>query len=171
MPRFVTVKKAEQERQKAAHYVKNSLVYPSALMGLISLLVGYGAVIYLGVIGRPITDLLTHSLVLLGIGLILGLIQALYQHYLFRSHPDYFADRVRRNELRLSGRVKKLGDPVRVQHSGRSVVPFLYLAGWAGVIFLIVIYAPKLNLLAAIFLILAGFHNARFFYLKRLRPV
>jgi hypothetical protein len=171
MPKFITVKKAEQEHQQAARYLKNSLVQSSALIGLISLILGYGGVIYLIFKGRPMTELLTHSLVLLGAGLALGLFQAAYQHYLYKSHPDYFADRMRRTEMRLSGqikKIKKIGDPVSVEHAGRWAVPYLYFLGWTVFIFLIVIYIPKLNILSAVFLLLAGFHNARFFYLKRL---
>ena len=37
MPKFITVKKAEHEQQQATRYLKNSLVYSSALIGLISL--------------------------------------------------------------------------------------------------------------------------------------
>ncbi|MBI3812453.1 MAG: hypothetical protein HY283_09665 [Nitrospirae bacterium] len=171
MPKFITVKKAEQEHQQAVRYLKNSLVQSSALIGLISLILGYGGVVYLIIKGRPMVELLTHSLVLLGAGLALGLFQAAYQHYLYKSHPDYFADRMRRTELRLSGqikKIKKIGDPVAVEHAGRWAVPYLYFLGWAVFIFLVVIYIPKLNVLSAVFLLLAGFHNARFFYLKRL---
>jgi hypothetical protein len=171
MPKFITVKKAEHEQQQATRYLKNSLVQSSALIGLISLILGYGGVIYLIFMGRPMTDLLTHSLVLLCAGLALGLVQAAYQHYLYKSHPEYFSDRMRRTEMRLSGqikKVKKIGDPVRVEHAGRRAVPYLYLLGWSAFLGLIVVYAPKLNVLSAVFLLLAGFHNARFFYLKRL---
>ena len=171
MPKFITVKKAEHEQQQATRYLKNSLVYSSALIGLISLILGYGGVIYLFFKDRPMTDLLTHSLVLLSVGLVLGILQSAYQHYLYKSHPDYFADRMRRSEMRLSGQVKKMkkvGDPVRVEHAWRWAVPYLYFLGWGIFISLIVIYTPKLNILSAVFLLLAGFHNARFFYLKRL---
>ncbi|MBI3995401.1 MAG: hypothetical protein HY349_05435 [Nitrospirae bacterium] len=171
MPKFITVKKAEQEQSQAVRYLKNSLVYSSALIGLISLILGYGGVIYLFFKNRPITALLTDSLVLLSAGLALGISQAAYQHYLFKSHPEYFADRMRRTELRLSGQVKKMkkvGDPTRVEHAGRWAVPYLYFLGWVVFAALIVFYTPKLNILSAVFLLLAGFHNARFFYLKRL---
>ncbi|MEK6683105.1 MAG: hypothetical protein AABY46_00410 [Nitrospirota bacterium] len=171
MPKFITVKKAEHEQQQATRYLKNSLVQSSALIGLISLILGYGGVIYLFFKDRPMTELLTHSLVLLCAGLALGVSQGAYQHYLFKSHPECFSDRMRRTELRLSGQVKKMkkiGDPVRVEHAGRWAVPYLYFLGWAGFIGLVVLYTPKLNTFSSIFLLLAGFHNARFFYLKRL---
>jgi hypothetical protein len=171
MPKFITVKKAEQEQHQADRYLKNSLVQSSALIGLISLILGYGGVIYLIFKGKPMTELLTDSLVLLCSGLGFGLFQAVYLHYLYRSHSEYFADRMRRTEMRLSGqirKIKKIGDPVRVEHAGRWAVPYLYLLGWSGFLGLVYIYAPKLNIISAIFLLLAGFHNARFFYLKRL---
>lgn len=168
MPRLVTVKKAETERQQAVHYVRNSLVYPSALIGLVSLVLGYGGVIYLFFTDRSTTDLLTYSLVLLGAGLALGLGQGLYQNYIFRSHPAVYADRVRRTQLRMSGRYKKIGDPVRAEHSGRWAAPYGYFLAWAGLIYLVFLSAPRLNYFSAIFLVLAGFHNARFFFLKRL---
>ncbi|MBI3595719.1 MAG: hypothetical protein HY203_01035 [Nitrospirae bacterium] len=167
MPKFITVKKTEQEQQQAARYLKNSLVYSSALIGLISLILGYGGVIYLIFKSRPLTQLLTDSLILLSAGLVAGLVQAGYQHYLYKTHPEYFADRMRRAELRLSRQLKKLGDPVRVDHWGRWAVPYLYLVGWAAFLALIVVYLSKLNVVSVVFLPLAGFFNARFFYLKR----
>jgi hypothetical protein len=167
MPKFITVKKTEQEQQQAARYLKNSLVYSSALIGLISLILGYGGVVYLIFKSGPLPRLLTDSLILLSIGLVAGLVQSIYQHYLFKTHPEYFADRMRRAELRLSRQLKKLGDPVRVEHRGRWAVPYLYLLGWTGFLALIVVYLSKLNVVSAVFLPLAGFFNARFFYLKR----
>ncbi|HET6465872.1 MAG TPA: hypothetical protein VLY20_07455 [Nitrospiria bacterium] len=168
MPKFITVKKAEQEHRQAARYLKSSLVYSSALIGLISLILGYGSLLYLMFKGRPLTELLIDSLILLSSGLVVGLFQAGYQHYLYNTHPDYFADRMRRAELRLSRQLKKLGDPIKVEHPGRWAVPYLYLIGWLAFAGLIVIYTPKLNVLSVVFLPMAGFFNARFFYLKRL---
>jgi len=167
MPKFITVKKTEQEQQQAARYLKNSLVYSSALIGLISLILGYGGVVYLIFKRGPLPQLLIDSLILLSIGLVAGLVQAGYQHYLFKTRPEYFADRMRRAQLRLSRQLKKLGDPVRVEHRGRWAVPYLYLIGWTGFLALIVVYLSKLNVVSAVFLPLAGFFNARFFYLKR----
>jgi len=171
MPKFITVQKAEQEQQQAARYLKNSLVQTSALIGLLSLILGYGGVIYLIFKGRPMTALLTDSLILLSIGLLMGGLQGGYQQFLYQFHPEFFADQMRRTEMRLSGQIKKMkkvGDPVSIRHAGRWAVLYLYLLGWCVFIALIVIYTPKLNLLSSFFLLLAGFHNARFFLLKRL---
>lgn len=168
MPKFITVKKAEQEHRQAVRYLKNSIIYSSALIGLISLVLGYGGVVYLIYKSGPLQQLLTDSLILLSVGLIGGVLQAVYQQYLFKNHPEYFADRMRRAELRLSRQFKKLGDPVRVEHPGRWAVPYLYLVGWAGFLVLIVVFASRLNPVSVVFLPLAGFFNARFFYLKRL---
>jgi hypothetical protein len=171
MPKFITVKKAEQEQQQAHRYLKNSLVYSSALLGLISLVLGYGAVIYLIIKGHPMTVLLTDSLILLSAGLVLGVIQGGYQHYLFKFHPEYFADRMRRTQMRLSGQIrkmKKIGDPMRIHHRGRWSVPYAYLLGWCVLFGLVIFFAPRMNILSSVFLVLAGFYNARFFYLKRL---
>lgn len=167
MPKFITVKKTENEQQQAARYLKNSLVYSSALIGLISLILGYGGVVYLFFKSGPLPQLLTDSLILLSIGLVAGLLQAGYQHFLYKTRPEYFADRMRRAELRLSRQLKKLGDPVRVEHRGRWAVPYVYLIGWIGFLALIAVYLSKLNVVSAVFLPLAGFFNARFFYLKR----
>ena len=168
MPKLVTVKKTGIERQQAVRYIKNSFVYPSALIGLVCLVVGYGAVIYLMIRGRPMEGLLTHSLFLLAVGLALGLLQAIYQHYLFRAHPGYFAERVRQNDLRLSGRFKKIGLPPTVEHSFRWAVPIAYLAAASAASYSIILWYPNVNLLSAVLLVLAGFHNIRFFYMKRL---
>lgn len=168
MPRFIKPKKLEDEKKQAVRYLSNFVVYRSALMGLISLLIGYGVVIFLAFKANSFSDLLSYSLAILGIGVLFGLIQGGYQHYLFRFHHEILADKIRRAELRMTGKFKKVGDPLELRHSGRWAVPYLYLAGWA--VFFAVIYfmGPKLNYYSAFFLFLAGFHNARFFYLKRL---
>ncbi|HEY5648806.1 MAG TPA: hypothetical protein VIU33_04865 [Nitrospiria bacterium] len=168
MPRFVTVKKAEEEKNLAKKYVTNFLVYRSALMGMISLLVGYGVVIFLIFRDRPVSDLLSYSLILLGAGLAFGLFEAGYAHYLLRRHPSYYGDKMKRMELRMAGKFKKMGDPVGVTHPGRWAVPFVYLAGWVCFFALVYYLRVKLNTISAVFLFLGGFHNARFFYLKRL---
>lgn len=168
MPRFVTVRKVGEEKALAKKYITNFVVYRSALMGLISILVGYGVVIFLIFQDRPVSDLLTYSLVLLLGGLVLGLSDAGYVHYLFRLHPSYFGNKMKRMEMRMAGKFKKMGDPVAATHRGRWAVPYLYLMGWCCFFGLVYFLRIKLNTVSAVFVFLAGFHNARFFYLKRL---
>lgn len=167
MPRFIKPKKIEDEKKQAIRYVTNFVVYRSALMGLISLLIGYGVVIFLVFKDRPFPELITYSLIVLGAGIVFGLIQGGYQHYLLRAHHVFLADKIRRAELRMSGKYKKVGDPVELRHSGRWAVPYLYLLGWGAFFAVVYFSGPKLNYYSAFFLFLAGFHNARFFYLKR----
>lgn len=167
MPRFIKPKNLEDEKKQAVRYLTNFVVYRSALMGLISLVLGYGVVIYLAFQDNLLTDLLTHSLILLGVGVVFGLVQGGYQHYLFRSHQAILADKIRRAELRMKGKYKKVGDPLELRHPGRWAVPYLYLLGWGLFFYMVYFFGPKLNYYSAFFLFLAGFHNARFFYLKQ----
>ena len=167
MVRVATVKKYESERQKAVQYVKTTIIFPSALLGLVSILLGYGALIYLLFKGSFLATVVIDSLILLGAGILLGLGQCLYHRYLFNKFPDYYAQRRRRSEQMRAGNIRKVNTVTKPEHSGRWMVPYLYLAGFAVVVTMIVIYAPRLNPLSAVFLLLAGFYNIRFFFWKR----
>ena len=167
MGRLVTVKKVEAEQKKAVQYVKASMLYPSVLIGLISLILGYGALIYLLFKGRFFANLIADSLVLLGFGILLGWLQYRYHHFLLEHYPEYYAERHRRTELMRSGRLRKIEIASKPVHRGRWIIPYLYLVAFIGLLALVIYYVPRLNTLSAVFLPLAGFYNARFFCWKR----
>jgi len=167
MVRIATVKKAKDERQKATQYIKAALIYPSAFLGLISLILGYGALIYLMIKGGFLANIVYSSFVLLGLGVFLGWLQYRYQRFLFDSYPEYYAGKQRQNESIRSGQTRKVGVVEKPSHRGRKAVPYVYLAGYAAAITTIVIYARELNSVSAIFLLLAGLYNARFLSWKR----
>jgi hypothetical protein len=167
MGRLVTVKKVEAERQKAIQYVKTSILYPSVFIGLVSLILGYGALIYLLFKGKYFANLVADSLVLLGIGILLGWAQARYHHFLLERYPEYYAERRRRAEQIRTGRLRKIEIAPKPAHRGRWLIPYLYLAASIGLLALVIYYTPRLNAYSAIFLPLAGLYNARFFFWKR----
>ena len=167
MVRIVTVKKHKLEKDKALDHIKNTIVFPSALMGLISIVLGYGALIYLMFKGRSIPEVVIDSIILLGLGIVLGLVQALYHRFLFDRYPDYYAQLRRRTEQIRAKNVKKIETVTKPEHRGRLLVPLIYLLGIAALVGTIVFYVPKLNTLSAIFLPLAGFYNLRFFFWKK----
>ena len=167
MVRIATVRKIESEQQRAIQYIRNSILLPSALLGLISIILGYGALIYLLFKSHSLTSVVVDSLVLLGVGALLGGIQCLYHRFLFENHPDYYAARRRKSEQMKAGRLRKIEMVSKPEHRGRWMVPYLYMAAYAGAITLMVMYAMRLNPLSAIFLLLAGFYNVRFFFWKR----
>ena len=167
MVRIITAKKTESERQKASQYVKASIIYPSALLGLISLILGYGALIYLLFKGRYFANIVLDSLVLLGVGILLGLAQYFYQRFLFENYTEYYAERQRRTERLRSGHARKLDILEKPNHKWRWIVPFVYIIAFIGTVSLIIIYAIRLNPVSAVFLPLTGFYNIRFFFWKR----
>jgi hypothetical protein len=169
MPRLITARKTEAERDRADQFIKQSVLIPSALLGFIALVLGYGAVIYL-LFDRPATAVAIDSSVLLLTGAAVGLAQAFYQGFLSRTYPDHFARKQRRREMLRSGNVRKIEAVDPIAHPGRGWVLLLYVVLFGLYVGLAVVYAGKLNTLAAVFLPLAGFYNARFFYWKRRFP-
>ena len=167
MVRIVTAKKAESARQKAEMYVKTSIIYPSALMGLVSLVLGYGALIYLLFKGRFFPSIIIDSFVLLGVGVVLGLIQFFHQRFLLDHFPEYYADRRKRMERIRSRQTRKLEIVEKPTYRGHQFVPYVYLVGFSAAVAVIVLYAGRLNPVSAVFLVLAGIYNIRFFFWKR----
>jgi hypothetical protein len=167
MVRVITARKAESERQKAIQYVKTSIIYPSALLGLISLVLGYGALIYLLFKGRFFASIVLDSFILLGVGILLGWFQYFYQRFLFENYPEYYAERRRRAERLRTGQARKLDILEKPDHKGRRIIPFVYLVAFVGAVAMIITYATRLNPISAVFLLLAGFYNVRFFFWKR----
>ena len=166
MVKIATVRKTENEKQKAAEYMKNTVVIPSALLGLISILLGYGALIYLMFKGGNLAILIMDSMILLFGGIVLGVFQCLYHRYLFDRFPDYYAQRKHRTEQIRSKNIKKINVIEKPKHPGRWIIPYIYLLGFSGMLGLIVYYAARLNPMSAAFLLLAGFYNLRFFFWK-----
>lgn len=169
MPRIITARKAEAERDRADHYIRQAVLVPSALLGFAALVFGYGAVIYL-LFNKPATAVVIDSSVLLLLGAAAGLAQAFYQGFLFRTYPDHFARKQRRREMLRSGNVRKLAVVDPIAHPGRGLVVLSYAVLFGLYVWGAVVYASKLNTVAAVFLPFAGFYNARFFYWKRRFP-
>jgi hypothetical protein len=167
MVKVASVRKTENEREKAAAQVKSSIVIPSAFLGLVSIILGYGGVIYLMFKGGDLAVLIPDSFILLLAGIALGLAQSLYHRFLFDRFPEYYANRRRRAEALRSKNVRKMEILSKPSHAGSWLVPVFYLAGLGGAVALIVFYAARLNPLAAVFLLLAGFYNVRFFFWKK----
>ncbi len=169
MPRIITARKAEAERGRADQYIKNAVLIPAALLGLVALLLGYGAVVYLFFV-REALPIVVDSSTLLITGAIIGLGHALYQGFLFRTYPDHFARKQRRRDLIRAGNVRKLEVVDPIAHPGRGLIITAYIGLFSGFIWLAFVYSSRLNPLAAICLPLAGFYNARFLYWKRRFP-
>jgi hypothetical protein len=167
MVKVASVRKTENELEKAAAQVKSSIVIPSAFLGLVSILLGYGAVIYLMFKGGDLPVLITDSFILLFAGIVIGLAQCLYHRFLFDRFPEYYANRRRRAEALRSRNIKKMEIMTKPSHALGWSVPLFYIAGLGGALALIVFYSARLNPLAAVFLLLAGFYNLRFFFWKK----
>ncbi len=167
MVRIATIKKIKDEKSSAVDHIKNTVLFPSALLGLISIVLGYGSLIYLMFKGRNFAGVMIDSLVLLGVGLLLGLVQFLYHRFLFDRFPDYYVALRRRGEQIRSRKIKKIETVIKPEHAGRFMVPFFYIAGLAVLVGTIVFYYQRLNPLSAVFLPLAGFYNLRFFFWKK----
>lgn len=169
MPKIITPKKGEVEQRRAGEFIKTTQLVPAAMFGLVSLVLGYGAVIYL-FIKKDAMPVVLDSSVLLVVGAVVGLAHGIYRGYLFRVFPDHFASKQLRREMIRSGKVRKIDAIDPIDHPGRGFVILLYFVLFGVFIWLAFVYSAKLNTVAALFLPLAGFFNARFFYWKRKFP-
>lgn len=167
MVRVLTARKAEFEQQKAVQFIKASIIYPSALLGLISIVLGYGTLIYLLFKGRHFANIMIDSFVLLGIGIVLGWAHYRYQRFLFEHHPGYYAERRRKAERIRTGHSRKFQVIEKPQHQGRWLIPYLYVVLLMGATAVVITYATRLNAISAVFLLLTGYYNVRFLSWKR----
>lgn len=174
MPKLVAVKPIEGYDAKATAYIKAYMLFPSGILGLLSMVGGVGALGY-QLIG---TDTYTwqtflQSSGLLLLGGILGWVQTLYHQKILRERPEVFAARMQQPTAKRGGRAKR--EPAVYQPSSTTSpwVPVAYLAGVAVLLSTAtfsVVYGAVF-VVAAYLLPWAGFFWAKlFFWRKVLQP-
>jgi hypothetical protein len=170
VPKLVTVHRHEEVMRQAHDYVKSYILFPSGLLGLVSMVGGVGALGYQLMASDSYTwGTFYQSSALILLGVVMGVWQTTYHQYLLRRFPDVFAARMRAASSR-KGR-KAAGDTgtVTFDHAGRRLIPFAYVAGgalligsaaWAAM-------AGEVIGVAAVLLPWAGFYWARLFFWRR----
>lgn len=170
MPKVITARRNEGEVEKAQEFVRTYILFPSSLLGLISILLGVGGLGYQVFLGNYGWNTFTYSSALLVLGVLLGLTQTKYQQYLLREFPGYFAQRMKAYTQRSLRKAKKNAAEISIEHRGRGLVPLWYVlgitlmiavAGWC-------VSTGYLTAIAAFALPWAGYFWAKMFFWKGL---
>ncbi len=168
--RLVTVRRPEEVRQQAQLYIKTYIVLPSGVVGLLCLIGGVGGLGY----QLMATESYTGATFYQGTGLIIlgvltGLAQTRYHHYILNQFPDVLAARMRVAAQRRGARAKKELQTTEIEHAGRRLIPFAYMGGAAALIgsALAATVYGQVSALPAMLLPWAGFYWARLFFWRK----
>ncbi len=171
MPKIITAKRLEGETDRAREYVRTHILLPSGLLGLIFMVAGTAALIYQFMSEaygwRPFVE--TSGLLLAGVAI--GWAQTRYQQYLLREHPAHFAGRMKlfsQPAAMKRSRREALAQPL--EHAGRHLVPWAYLAGIIALLgaALAVAILGHLYYVAAFLMPWVGFFWAKMFFWRGL---
>ena len=172
MTKLITTKRRENKADARKTYIQTFIMVPSVLLGMVSLIVGYGGIIFTFMADKLTGTTLLDSTGLLFFGALLGWGHARYQHRLFLLYPEYYASHFQL--LTKGGRKKR-----RKKEPGQNLTqhpkpqPLLhygvYLAGAGALVASIIfpIATSRLNVYAAIFLPFAGYFNGKFLVWRR----
>lgn len=170
MPKLISVRDPQDTQTQAQEYVKNYILLPSGMLGLVCLLGAVGGLGYQLLAADSYTwDTFYQSsgLFLSGIGL--GAAQTLYHRYLLREFPDVLAARMKQGLNRRKGNIKKTIDVPDIEHSGRQFIPIAYLLG---IIILVgsaiaAFSYGRVDMVPALLMPWAGFYWAKMFLWRR----
>jgi hypothetical protein len=170
VPKLINVQQPQQTMQQAQEYVKTYILMPSGLLGLICVIGAVGGLGYQWLATDSYSwDTFYQSSALFMSGIGLGVVQTLYQRYLFREFPEVLAARMREGLSRQRGTLKKRSDATTIEHPGRQFVPFAYLLG--GLLLVggtIAAFAyERVSIVPALLMPWAGYYWARLFLWRR----
>src|SRR5438105_451131 len=130
MPKIVTAKRREDERERAKMYLKSRLMMPTIPLGMVTLLAGYGDLAVLWFQDKLIPQILMGSTLLFTCGAGWGWGHVRYERYLLAACPEYLA---RKQKLLDAAkdykRVKRHTPTAGPLHSGRRLVVAAYVIG------------------------------------------
>jgi hypothetical protein len=130
MPKLVTVKQVEDQTERAKDYVKAYILFPSGILGLISMVGGTGALGYQLIATESYTWVTFWiSSALLLVGGAVGWAQTRYHQYILHEHPEVFAFRMKPAAVKKSGRSRKEPAGAPPQAPGSKWIPLGYLGG------------------------------------------
>jgi hypothetical protein len=167
MPKLVTVRQFEDVAERAKDYVKAYILFPSGILGLISMVVGTVALGYqLIATGTYTWATFWISSALLVFGGCMGWGQTRYHQHILHKYPEVFAARMRPVTTKRSGRSRKEAPMVLPQAPGSRWVPLAYLAG-IGILLTAsttAMEAEQVHPVAAYFMPWGGFFWAKLFF-------
>jgi hypothetical protein len=130
MPKLVAVKQTHDVSERAKDYVKAYILFPSGILGLVSMIGGIAALGYQLLATESYTwATFSISSSLLILGGCVGWAQTRYHQYILREFPDVFASRMKPAAVKRSARSKKEPAITVPQPPGSNWVPVVYLVG------------------------------------------
>src|SRR2546422_5671708 len=138
MPKILTARRREDERERARLYLKSRLMLPTIPLGMVTLLAGYADVVLMWIQDQLTPRALLGSTILFLCGAVWGWGHARYERYLLGTCPEYFArKRSEEHTSELQSRLhlvcrlllekKKKNhtatDKIRVAKHGRRITP------------------------------------------------
>ena len=167
MPKLVKEWRSEDIQTQARHYIRTYILLPSGFLGLVCMLGGVGTLGYQLIASGTYTwTTFTISSALLVLGGLCGWLQTRYHRFLLETVPEVFAARMRTAVQRTQRKAK--AEPVipPIDHPGRNLVPFAYVAG-AGLLLggsLWAILYGSVDVAPAMLMPWAGFYWGKLFF-------
>ncbi|WP_447980218.1 hypothetical protein [Candidatus Nitrospira bockiana] len=131
MPKLITTHRAEDESLKAKEYIRTHVLLPSSLLGLVFMVAGMASLVYQFFSISYGWRTFVETVLLLGLGVLLGWTQTRYQQYLLREFPGHFSGRLRIFAQDPRKRPAKDMTIPDIHHRGRQLVPLAYTLGAA----------------------------------------
>ena len=169
MPKIVTARRREDERDRARLYLKSRLMLPTIPLGMVALLAGYGDMAAMWMQDELTPRALMGSTVLFFGGAVWGWGHARYERYLVATCPEYLARK--QKTLDAAKDYKKVRRGVSTagpDHPGRRFVLAMYVAGILAQCGMTLYYLAQVDAYAAIFLPWAGYFNAKVIFWREL---
>jgi len=169
MPKIITARRREDERDRARQYLRSRLMMPTIPLGMVTLLVGYGDVAVMWLQDALTPRALLGSTILFCSGALWGWGHVRYERYLVAVHPDYLARKQKwLDAAKEYKKVKRDGPTGGLEHPGRRVALAIYVVGALAQCGVTLFYLGQVDVYAAIFLPWAGYFNAKVIFWRGL---
>jgi len=169
MPKILTARRREDERERARLYLKSRLMLPTIPLGMVTLLAGYADVVLMWIQDQLTPRALLGSTILFLCGAVWGWGHARYERYLLETCPEYFARKQKLLEAAKEyKRVKRDVPATGPLHPGRRFALAMYVVGIASQAGISLYYLGHMGAYAAIFLPWAGYFNAKVIFWRSL---
>jgi len=169
VPKIVTARRREDERDRARLYLKSRLMLPTIPLGMVTLLAGYGDMAVTWMQDELTPGALMGSTILFFGGAVWGWGHARYERYLLATCPEYLARKQKiLDAAKVYKKVKRDTQASGPDHPGRRFVLAMYGVGILTQCGVTLYYLGQLGTYTAIFLPWAGYFNAKVIFLRDL---
>lgn len=167
MPKIVTARRRDDEREQARRYIKSRVMLPTIPLAMVTLLISLGDMGWQWLQRLYTPEVFTASFLLFVTGGGWGWAHARYERYLMESHPAYFARKHKSLEAAKEYKRSRREDSGAVPiHRGRRWIPLAYATGIAAQLGMTLYYASQTGIYLAFFLPWAGYFTAKSFCLR-----